>query len=86
MNFSLNNFLGALEISDRVHAAAETHIGSTLFSAVVPMVKVVATVITTSFLPLKEAFSLMLYSDTLLELGVVVSTAVPSVHRDEKRV
>ena len=48
------------------------------------MVKVVATVIATSFLPLEKAFSLMLYSNALLELSIVVSAAVSSVHWDEK--
>jgi hypothetical protein len=46
------------------------------------VVKVVAAVIATSFLPLEEAFSLVLNGDALLELSVVISTAVPSVHRD----
>jgi len=44
------------------------------------VIEVVAAVVATSLLPLEKAFSLVLNGDAFFELGVVVSTAVASVH------
>jgi hypothetical protein len=50
------------------------------------VVEVVAAMVSASFFPLEKAFSLVLDCDALLEFCVVVSTAVTSVHGDEKGV
>ena len=48
------------------------------------MVEVVTTVVSPSLLPREKAFGLVLNSDAFLELGVIVSTPVTSVHRNEE--
>ena len=57
-----------------------------LFSAVVPVIKVVAAVILVLALPLAKRACLMWNEDALLELGVEVLAAVASVHGNQHSV
>ena len=74
-------------ISDCVHARRETIVGSVNFSAMVPVVKVVATVLPTGLFPLHQArVSLVLHHNALFECGIVVFAVVASVHGDLHRI
>lgn len=69
--------------SDRVHAGAETQVSALQLTAMVPMVEVVAAMLTASFLPGKRArVSLMIDHDALLKSGVVILAGVATIHRD----
>jgi hypothetical protein len=52
----------------------------------IPVVKVVAAVVTASTLPTEVALGLVLSHDTLLEFSVVVFAAVTSIHWDQHRI
>ena len=73
--------------SQRVHASRKTSIGRLNFSAMVPVVKVVAAVLSTRFLPFHDAsVGLVLHHDALLERGIEVFAVVAAVHGDLHRI
>ena len=69
--------------SDSVHASAETQVGTLQFTAMVPVIKVVAAMLTAGLLPCKwTSVSLMVDQNALLESGIEVLARITAVHRD----
>jgi hypothetical protein len=69
--------------SNSVHSSAKTQVCGSDLSAVIPVVKVIAAIVTASTLPTEVALGLVLGHDALLELSVVVFAAVTSIHWDQ---
>lgn len=71
-------------ISNGVNSSRQTKVSSLHFSALIPVVKIVTTVLATLRFPREETgFSLMLNHDALLELSVEVFASIALVHSNE---
>lgn len=85
--FKYINFIVRFYNSDGIHCSGQTKVGRFNFSAVVPVIEIVTTVVTTLLLPSESrGFSLMLHHNALLELSVEVFAAIALIHSDEHRV
>ena len=72
-----------LQCSHRVHASRETNVRTLDFSAVIPVIEVVAAVLAAGLLPFHQTgVSLVLHHDALLERRVKVLATIAAVHRD----
>ena len=72
-----------LQCSHRVHASWETNVRTLDFSAVIPVVEVVAAVLAAGLLPFHQtSVGLMLHHDALLEGCVMILATIAAVHRD----
>ena len=81
----LNNCLfGIFTYSNTVNCTGHTQLMSSLFSAVVPVIKVVSTIVLISSLPFHESLGLMLNHNAFLEFSIVIFTSVSSIKWDLK--
>ena len=72
-----------LQCSHRVHASWETNVCTLDFSAVIPVIEVVAAVLAAGLLPFHQTgVGLVLHHDALLERRVMVLATIAAVHRD----
>ena len=65
--------------SDTVNCTRHSELMAFLFSAIVPVIEIVATVLLICSFPFQEALSLMLNHNAFLELGIVIFASVSSV-------